>query len=144
MKRLEIVLLFTFISLLGYNQNNDVKKELDEHKKIEKEIDQILERNQSDSIEINLQGSEQAIPESEANPNEEPKPADEAPLAPPAPSPSKNKLNIKSEPVPGAEIIIDKIPASDKKKNKIKSTLNEVLPNSNDDKKTNENKNKNE
>jgi hypothetical protein len=127
--KIGFILLFSFFSLLGYNQNNEVKKDQDDHKKIEKELNQMLERNQSDSVELNLQQSEQEVPESV------PEIKEESPLAPPSPAPSKSNFNVKSEPVPGAEIIIDKVPASDKKKNKIKSASNQALPVNN---KTNE------
>lgn len=127
-----LTLILILISLIGFSQNNEVKKEQEDHNKVQKEIDKMLKREQSDSMEINIQEIKQAVPVSDEEPVAEPAIKEGAPLPPLSPEPSKSNLNLKSEPVPGAEIIIDKIPSSSKKKNKTKSSLNQNLQNNNE------------
>lgn len=133
MKKTKLFISLMFISLLGFSQINNEKKDQDDHKKAGKIIDNLFKNNQLDSTTIYKAEEEQAMPEIEK--------IKEAPLAPPSPVPSKS--NIKSEPVPGAEIIIDKEPATDKKKNKIKATNNQIAPKNSENDETNENKDKN-
>lgn len=107
------------------------KKEQDDHKKTGKIIEELLNNNQLDSTLIN-KTEEEAIPEIEN--------IQGAPPSAPSVVPSKNY--IKSEPVPGAEIIIDKEPAKDKHKNKIKATNNQIETQNNENNETNKDKNK--
>lgn len=130
MKKTKLFVLFMFISLLGFSQINNEKKEQDDHKKAGKIIEELLKNNPLDSA-IN-KTEEEAIPEIEN--------IQGAPPSSPSVVPSKNY--IKSEPVPGAEIIIDKEPATDKKKNKIKATNNQIDTKNNENDEINKDKNK--
>lgn len=129
MIKTKFVVLFMFISLVGFCQINNENKDQDDHKKTEKIIDSLLKNEQLDSALINIV-KEQAIPETEKA----------VPFA--APTLTRSINNIKSEPVPGAEIIIDKEPVTDKKKNKIKATNNQIETKNNENNETNKDKNK--
>ncbi|NSW45251.1 MAG: hypothetical protein HPY79_05510 [Bacteroidales bacterium] len=115
MKTLISLFAFFLFTMTIYSQNTEINK--DEHAKSKKEIDKILESPSNDTL-MEGNNKDNIIPEEESDSKKE----IEQPLD--APSPQKGVFNVKSEPVPGAEIIIDNIPPKKDKKNKNKSTQN--------------------
>jgi len=131
MKTLLSLFAFFLFSLSMYSQNTEINK--DEHAKSKKEIDKILESPSNDTL-IQDKSIKNLKLEEESDSKKE----IEQPLE--VPSPKKGVYNVKSEPVPGAEIIIDNIPPKKDKKNKNKSTQNNTpLNQDNNSKKSNDN-----
>jgi len=115
-----LIVFFLFTSML-YSQNTEVNK--DEHTKTQKEINKLLESPSNDTL-LKENNTDMEIPEKESISKE----TLQVPAV--APSPQKGIVNLKSEPVPGAEIITDEIPTKKEQKNKTKSTLKNNQTNS--------------
>ncbi len=125
MRTIYIVLIIIFSTSYAYNQNTKATSKEDDQSKTKKELDKILEAPSIDSVAFDIPAEQKEEKAMEAEP-----------IYAPAPKPaeSASPVEVKSEPVPGAEIVIDNVP-DPPKKNKNKSTSNNKNNQSDDNKK---------